>query len=248
MRAIPQSACSDNDSSDNIKGIVYYGDSASTPDTSAYSYTDSCDDMEASELIPSLSQSASTVYYNSDEPVTLGQNTDSLFRWSMNGTSMQVYWDNPSLLQLWNNQTSFTNTSGVVTLPKANKWSYVVIETTNAVPHPIHLHGHDFFVLAQGTGTYSSSAISTLTNPPRRDTAMLPGSGYLVLAFKTDNPGAWLMHCHIGWHTEEGFAIQFIERWKEARSLIDYDTLHSECQEWDAYTDDSSLEQDDDGI
>jgi drug/metabolite transporter superfamily protein YnfA len=26
---------------------------------------------------------------------------------------------------------------------------------------------------------------------------MLPGGGYLVLAFVTDNPGAWLMHCHI---------------------------------------------------
>lgn len=31
----------------------------------------------------------------------------------------------------------------------------------------------------------------------RRDVASLPGGGYLVLAFKTDNPGSWLMHCHI---------------------------------------------------
>jgi FtsP/CotA-like multicopper oxidase with cupredoxin domain len=27
--------------------------------------------------------------------------------------------------------------------------------------------------------------------------AMLPGGGWLVIGFITDNPGAWLMHCHI---------------------------------------------------
>ncbi|KAJ5090225.1 hypothetical protein N7532_008909 [Penicillium argentinense] len=247
LRAIPQSACSDNDSTDNIKGIIYYGSTPTTPTTTGYTYTDSCDDMDTSDLVPYLSQSASVPYYNSSEPITLGSNFESLFRWKMNGTSMQVYWDNPSLLQIWKNDTAFTNTSGVVELTRANEWSYVVIETSLTVPHPIHLHGHDFFVLAQGMGSYSSSDISTLTNLPCRDTAMLPSSGYLVVAFKTDNPGAWLMHCHIGWHTEEGFAIQFLERWKEARELIDYETLHSTCQEWDAYTE-SSVEQEDDGI
>jgi Putative multicopper oxidases len=77
---------------------------------------------------------------------------------------------------------------------------------------------------------------------------MLPGSGYLVVAFKTDNPGAWLMHCHIGWHTEEGFAIQFLERYSDARKLIDYDTLNSTCEAWDAYITEASVEQEDDGI
>ena len=204
MRAIPQSACSDNDSTDNIKGIVYYGDSAATPTTTAYSYTDSCDDEDLSDLVPYLALDAVTPYYNSSEPVTLGFNSDNLFRWKMNGTSMQVYWDDPTLLQIYNNETSFTEYSGVIELPEADEWSYVIVQTTLAVPHPIHLHGHDFYVLAQGTGTYEASDISTLTNPTRRDVAMLPASGHLVLAFKTDNPGAWLMHCHIGWHTEEG--------------------------------------------
>ncbi|KAH8697449.1 Cupredoxin [Talaromyces proteolyticus] len=248
MRAIPQEACSDNDSVDNIKGIVYYGSSPSTPTTDAYTYTDSCDDIDVSDLVPYLSQNASIPYYNSSEPVTLGSNSDNLFRWMMNGTSMQVYWDNPTLLQIWNNDTSFTNYSGVIELPKRNEWSYVVIETALSLPHPIHLHGHDFFILAQGTGTYSSSEITSLSNPPRRDVAMLPASGYLVVAFKTDNPGAWLMHCHIGWHTEEGFAIQFLEQYEEALKLIDYDTLNSTCQGWDEYVEQNSVEQDDDGI
>jgi hypothetical protein len=118
MRAIPQAACSDNDSTDNIKGILYYGDSPSTPTTSAYSYNDDCDDMSTSDLVPYLKQSASLPYYNSSEPVTLGENSENLFRWKMNGTSMQVYWENPTLLQIWNNDTSFTDESGVVELPR----------------------------------------------------------------------------------------------------------------------------------
>jgi hypothetical protein len=51
------------------------------------------------------------------------------------------------------------------------------------------------------------------------DTAMLAGSqgpgappGYTVIGFVTDNPGAWVMHCHIIWHVDGGLALQFIER------------------------------------
>lgn len=49
MRAIPQLACSDNDSTDNIKGIVHYGSSDSTPTTTGYSYVDSCADEDLCE-------------------------------------------------------------------------------------------------------------------------------------------------------------------------------------------------------
>ena len=34
------------------------------------------------------------------------------------------------------------------------------------------------------------------------------------------------MHCHIGWHTSEGLASQFVERHTEIAGLIDYDTLN----------------------
>ncbi|KAJ9200300.1 CAZyme family AA1 [Paecilomyces variotii] len=245
MRAIPQEACSDNDSTDNIKGIVYYGDSPSTPTTTGYSYTDSCDDEDLSNLVPVVSKDVSTGTWQDLEDVTVGTNSESLFRWYLNETTFQVEWNDPTLLKLYNNITNFTTSSGVIKLPEANKWAYIVIQTTLAVPHPIHLHGHDFFILAQGTGTYNSSDLGSLTNPPRRDTAMLPSSGYLVLAFKTDNPGAWLMHCHIGWHTEEGFALQFIERYSEISGLIDYDTLDTTCAAWKSYESENDVEQDD---
>jgi FtsP/CotA-like multicopper oxidase with cupredoxin domain len=116
----------------------------------------------------------------------------------MNSTTFVTDWADPTLKQILDNTTTFDSSNAVVQLPNANEWVYVVISTTLAVPHPIHLHGHDFYVIAQGTGTYSTDVTVNLDNPPRRDTAMLPASGYLVLAFETNNPGAWLMHCHIG--------------------------------------------------
>jgi FtsP/CotA-like multicopper oxidase with cupredoxin domain len=112
---------------------------------------------------------------------------------------MVAEWTNPTLLQVLNGNTTYDTSNAVIELPTADEWVYMVIETSLAIPHPIHLHGHDFFVLAQGSGSYSSDTTLNLENPPRRDTAMLPASGYLVMAFETDNPGAWLMHCHIGW-------------------------------------------------
>ncbi|KAF1344333.1 Cupredoxin [Delphinella strobiligena] len=248
LRAIPQIACSDNDSTDNIKAIVHYNDSSSTPTTTGYSYTDSCDDESLSDLVPYVSVDADSSYWSQNESVTVAFNSDNLFRWYMNNLSMDVEWTDPSLLQIYNDEDDWDSTSGVITLSEADEWAYIVIETENTVPHPIHLHGHDFLILSQASTSYSSSTTLSLTNPPRRDVAMLPGGGHLVLAFKTDNPGAWLMHCHIGWHTSEGFAIQFIERYDTLKDLIDGDALESNCAAWDTYQTAEDIVEDDSGV
>ncbi|KAA8899145.1 multicopper oxidase [Sphaerosporella brunnea] len=249
IRAIPQTTCSDNDNADNIMGILRY-DSTSTsdPTTSAWTYTDNCDDEDMSNLVPYLALDASTDSVEDDFAVTVGK-SNNVFKWYMAATTFVAEWDNPTLLQVYDGSTEFTTSSHVIQLDTANEWVYFIIETAMAVPHPIHLHGHDFYVLAQGTGTYDSSTVTLgLTNPPRRDVAMLPGSGYLVIGFLTDNPGAWLMHCHIGWHTSEGFALQLVERYSEIAALIDSDTLNSTCAAWDTYVAASSVVEDDSGV
>lgn len=87
-----------------------------------------------------------------------------------------------------------------------------------------------------------------LDNPIRRDTAMLPASGYLVLGFETDNPGAWLMHCHIGWHTTEGFALQFIERIDEIAGITNQTRLEETCDNWNSHAETAQIEQTDSGV
>ena len=218
MRAVPQTTCSKNDNSDNIRGIVRFDSSStSNPSSAGTDFGDDCDDMPMASLVLYVSKDAGSDNSESALAVSVPSNSAGLFKWYIGGTTMAVEWADPSLLQIYNNAITYTwsNRSGVIELAEANVWAFFVIQTTNTVSHPIHLHGHDFYILSQDTGTFNSSVSLTTSNPPRRDVAMLPGGGYLVVGFQTDNPGAWLKHCHIGWHTSEGFALQFIERQSE---------------------------------
>lgn len=118
------------------------------------------------------------------------QVTENALLWTMGGSSFVSEWDYPTVLQALEGNDTWTEKQRVIELPEADQWVYMVISSVFAQDHPIHLHGHDFWVLAQGYGKYvSGTGTLTLTNAPRRDVAMLPASGYLVIAFKTDNPG-----------------------------------------------------------
>ena len=73
-------------------------------------------------------------------------------------------------------------------------------------------------------------------NPTRRDTATLPAGGYMLLAFPADNPGLWVMHCHIAWHASQGLSVQFLERKNEIQGKIgSTDDFFKGCDEWDDY-------------
>ncbi|KAJ5658582.1 CAZyme family AA1 [Penicillium longicatenatum] len=246
IRAIPQTSCSENDNVDNIKGILHYKKKAGTPKTSAYKFVDGCVDEDMSNIVPIVQKSVSAANWEGLEDVTVNFNSDKLFRWYLNSTTMEIEWNDPTLLQIHNHVTDFGNSSGVIEVPNAGEWVYLMINTTMPVAHPIHLHGHDFFVLAQGTNPWDGTTL--ISNPPRRDTAMLYSSGYLLIAFETDNPGAWLMHCHIGWHTSEGFALQFVEQYDKIHNLIDYPSLNQNCQAWNRYDNAFGIEQEDSGI
>ncbi|KAJ6089994.1 hypothetical protein N7467_005210 [Penicillium canescens] len=246
MRAIPQEACSENASPDNIRGIMHYGKKAKEPTTSAWAFKDGCLDEPASNLVPYVPKTVSAADWSDMTDVTIGRNSANLFRWYLNSTTMQVFWEDPTLLQVFNNQTDYSESSGLIKLPNAHEWVYLMINTSIPVTHPIHLHGHDFFVLAQGSNPWDGGV--NTNNPPRRDTAMLAGNGYLLIGFETDNPGAWLMHCHIGWHTDEGFALQFLEREREIDPLIDFDALQDNCASWNTYDATYNIDQEDSGV
>ncbi|KAI0258279.1 laccase C [Gloeopeniophorella convolvens] len=76
-----------------------------------------------------------------------------------------------------------------------------------AGPHPIHLHGHTFYVVrSAGNSSYNWD------NPVLRDVVSIGGTGDLVtIRFFTDNPGPWFLHCHIDWHLNAGLAVVMAE-------------------------------------
>jgi hypothetical protein len=64
----------------------------------------------------------------------------------------------------------------------------------------------------------------------------MPAAGYLLVAFPADNPGLWIMHCHIGWHAGEGLSVQFLEQSGSISAAIgDTSALKSGCSEWNNY-------------
>lgn len=251
LRAVPQSACSMNRNADNIRGVIYYDDGASDdslPETAAHEFEDSCQDEDASLLVPLVSMdldiSDAEFFYNESLAVTVAKTANAFYRWNINEKPMHLNWSDPTLLQIQTTSQVFANAANVISLPKSKTWVVVAIETNLDVPHPIHLHGHDFLVIAQGSGTYHPPQHHGLVRPagslPKRDTALLPASGYLVLAFWTDNPGAWLMHCHIGWHLEQGFGLQFVEQEAAIREMMLDDggvkrVIEENCAKWDRY-------------
>lgn len=104
----------------------------------------------------------------------------------------------------------------------------------------MHLHGHDFFILAQGTNSTWNGKTDNFNwlNPIRRDTATLPELGWMIIAFKTDNPGAWLMHCHVPFHISAGFGMQFLESpdkiWA-GKSAKEMQQHRQGCSTWTAF-------------
>ncbi|CAG2237756.1 unnamed protein product [Mytilus edulis] len=67
--------------------------------------------------------------------------------------------------------------------------------------HPIHLHGHSFYVMKMGFASYNSSTGK-----------LIPDRGaYVVIRFKADNPGLWFFHCHIDLHNTNGMGMMINE-------------------------------------
>ena len=192
IRAIPDVSCSENDNTAGVRGILHYNASTSTPSTTAWTYNEtSCMGEDAADMVPYLSLDASTFALRNNSNVTVAYNTDNVYKSYLNEESFLMDWGSPAALSIIDatNASSFDSEASVVSLPTADEWFVLVIQTTQSVPHPIHLHGHDFMVLGSNVGVYNSSVTLTYANTPRFDVAMLPGNGYLVISIKTDNPG-----------------------------------------------------------
>ncbi|KAG4196276.1 hypothetical protein ERO13_A06G160500v2 [Gossypium hirsutum] len=91
----------------------------------------------------------------------------------------------------------------------------IVLQDTSIVTpenHPIHLHGYDFYIIAQGFGNFDPKKDTSkfnLVDPPLRNTVGVPVNGWAVIRFVADNP-VWIMHCHLDVHINWGLAMAFL--------------------------------------
>ncbi|XP_010547666.1 PREDICTED: laccase-14 [Tarenaya hassleriana] len=92
----------------------------------------------------------------------------------------------------------------------------LVLQGTNVLAadnHPIHLHGYSFYVVGTGFGNFDSRRDPSrynLVDPPEETTVGVPHNGWTAVRFRADNPGVWLLHCHIERHATWGMNTVFI--------------------------------------
>jgi FtsP/CotA-like multicopper oxidase with cupredoxin domain len=70
-----------------------------------------------------------------------------------------------------------------------------VFKNDSGMSHPMHLHGHKFQV-TEIDGQPIDGAV--------RDTILVMPHSTVKVQFDADNPGLWMMHCHILWHEAAG--------------------------------------------
>nr|XP_043617676.1 laccase-15-like [Erigeron canadensis] len=105
-----------------------------------------------------------------------------------------------------------------VEMLKHNETVELVFQGTNllaGVDHPMHLHGHSFYVVGWGFGNFKRSrdvSSYNLVDPPLMQTIAVPQNGWTAIRFKADNPGVWFMHCHLERHVSWGMGMVFIVR------------------------------------
>ncbi|KAH8880656.1 laccase [Thozetella sp. PMI_491] len=175
--------------------------------------------------------------------------------WQVSNQDMNVTWGTPTLQYLAKGKLDFPASSNVFQVPESNKWSFWVIENVSPVP------GHDFLILGRSPAVADPFTISTryfneetdvaslnFTNPTRRDSTMLPGFGWVVVAFMTDNPGAWLFHCHIDWHVAQGLSIQFLERVQDIPHTVPLSAIEPLCSQWASFSKKAGSLQMDSGL
>ncbi|KAH9446217.1 hypothetical protein Pst134EB_024036 [Puccinia striiformis f. sp. tritici] len=180
-----------------------------------------CVDLDQSKLAPRInpnlnSNSLGRVYYNTSFGTIIDRSkkgpSNALGRFFVDNTTYISRESQPLLPQLMSGGSGALNMSEVATqtISQPGIWDVVVNNLDQAIDHPIHLHGVDTCVVASGNGTLTESNAHTaeyqLDNPLCRDVHVVPGGSYLVMRIKADNPGVWIIHCHIDWHLAAGFA------------------------------------------
>ncbi|KAN0114011.1 laccase C [Russula decolorans] len=147
----------------------------------------------------------------------------------------------PVLLQILNGaNVSELVPAGSIYGLEANKSVELTIPATAAAvggPHPLHLHGHNFYVVrSAGNASYNYD------NPVIRDVVSIGHTGdNVTIRFFTDNYGPWFFHCHIDWHLKIGFAVVFAEDVPEVSEEVvpspDWGLL---CPAYDAFLNSTS--------
>jgi len=221
MRAVMSTACypagAPNLDTMVLAQVRYTGSKSGDPNTQGLQddTTGGCVDLDPNSLTPVKEVNPPP---KADQSIVLtfefkadAQNVNRAF---VNDVSYQVSPYRPVLLEAIVGRTDqFMPEQNIYAINKT-QWVDIVVNNHDNGEHPFHLHGHSFMILGSGDGDYDAAKHGhslKLNNPLRRDVSTVPASGWAVIRFFADNPGAWLFHCHIEWHVLAGLVTTILE-------------------------------------
>jgi FtsP/CotA-like multicopper oxidase with cupredoxin domain len=184
------------------------------------------------------------------ETIEIGfiKNETGHYVFTMNNSTFRTDYNSPILLLSNKGNNSYPDD------PDWNVYNFgsnssirIVLNNPGFLDHPIHLHGHNFFVENVGLGTWDGTVVRQ-SNPQRRDVMMLPADGYLVMQIFADNPGAWPLHCHIAWHVSAGLYVTVLEMPDDIAELNIPSIMSQTCTDWADYTNTTMVDQIDSGL
>lgn len=240
-------ACGGSDTPQALAAIYYEDADTSVMPTSTMAYNSTvCRNDALSSSTPAFSITPSTNPYQQDLEMDLVMNSTGNYEWQINGQTFRANFNEPIL---------YKAAAGNVSYPYDPQWNVynfdknhsVVLNLTNGSPqaHPYHLHGHNFYVLHEGTGTWDGT-VTNPDNPMRRDIQIVPAHGHVAFQFEADNPGVWPFHCHVAWHLSGGLAMNVVSR-PEDIPAIPADMYSQTCTDWDWYSNHNVVDQIDAG-
>lgn len=168
--------------------------------------------------------------------------------YTMNGYPFQADYNDPLLLLANEKNYSYPyNPEWNVVNFGQNTSIRLVIWNNNTGPHPMHIHGHDMFVLYDDNDAWNGTIVNP-QNPQRRDTHNLRPHGWMVMQYNADNPGVWPFHCHIAWHLSMGLYVNLMERPDEISQYQIPMVMKQTCDNWQQYSSTHVVEQIDSGV
>ena len=177
----------------------------------------------------------------------------------MNNSTFRADYNDPLLLEAKLGQKTFEPECNLYDFGNAESIRLIVYNWASTGVHPMHMHGHNMWVLAQGTGEWDGT-ITNAENPQRRDVQLLPNGvtnaervvtspGYIVIEIAGDNPGVWPFHCHIAWHVSAGLYINIMENPKHIKHEMPIPSIMAQtCRDWSAWTGDHIPNEIDSGL
>ncbi|KAH7136085.1 Cupredoxin [Dendryphion nanum] len=178
------------------------------------------------------------------------------FIWFVNNSSYRGDYNQPILLQAKNGDLDYKPEWNVFNFNTEGSVRLQLVNHGLIGGHPMHLHGHDFHVLAEGFGDWDG-AVTNAENTVRRDVHTLQNArnttegvvpSYIVIQYTSDNPGVWPLHCHLAWHVSGGLFMNTLERPDDIQKQVFDEDVFDGCKLWDAYTASNPPNQIDSGL